>query len=369
MSRKKKVCHLSSVHPMFDIRIFNKECRTLARKYEVHLVIHYDKDEVLENVHIHSIRTVCHGRIQRMCKMPKLIYKKALEIDADIYHFHDPELLFVGWMLKVLYHKKVIYDSHEDVPRDILDKAWIPKPLRWIAASGIEVIEDFVTKRLDAVVAATPYIAERFSDLGVKTVDINNYPFGEELHLGKESAENDKEAQVCYIGGINRFRGIFETVQAAEKAKVVLVLAGKFSSAKEEAEVRQLTGWSCVEYPGFLDRRGVAEVLHKSVAGMILFYPLANHINAQPNKIFEYMSAGIPVIASDFPSWKKLLEECKCGLCVNPFDIDEIVQAILWIVEHPVEGAQMGKNGRRAIEEKYNWENESVKLLRLYEEV
>ena len=102
------------------------------------------------------------------------------------------------------------------------------------------------------------------------------------------------------------------------------------------------------------------------MAGVVLYHPELNHINAQPNKMFEYMAAGIPVIASDFPLWKEILEGARCGVCVDPLDPDQIADAIRWIVDHPEQAEQMGKNGRKAIIERYNWKREEDTLLGLY---
>ena len=102
------------------------------------------------------------------------------------------------------------------------------------------------------------------------------------------------------------------------------------------------------------------------MAGLVTFYPLPNHVDAQPNKMFEYMSSGLPVIASNFPLWKKIIEGNKCGLCVDPLDPAAIAKAIDYIVSHPDEARAMGENGKRAVYEKYNWGVESEKLISLY---
>jgi glycosyltransferase involved in cell wall biosynthesis len=121
-----------------------------------------------------------------------------------------------------------------------------------------------------------------------------------------------------------------------------------------------------VDALGFVDRESVRATMARSMAGMVLFHPEPNHIDAQPNKMFEYMSAGIPVIASNFPLWREIIEGAKCGICVSPLDPEEIAGTIRWIIEHPAEAKQMGKNGRRAVEERYNWDIEEKKLLGFY---
>ena len=107
----------------------------------------------------------------------------------------------------------------------------------------------------------------------------------------------------------------------------------------------------------------------RSIAGMILFHPEPNHVDAQPNKMFEYMSAGMPVIASNFPLWREIMEGSECGICVDPLNSEEIAKAIQFIIKHPAKAEQMGKNGRRALVDRYNWEMEEKKLLGFYKKV
>ena len=82
--------------------------------------------------------------------------------------------------------------------------------------------------------------------------------------------------------------------------------------------------------------------------------------------MFEYMSAGLPVIASNFPKWKNIINETNCGICVNPENPDEIAKAIEFIMTHPKKAKEMGQNGRKLIEKKYNWSIEEKKLNIIY---
>jgi len=359
-----KVCIITSVHPPFDTRIFQKEARSLAKAgYNVSLIAQHDKDEILEGIRILSLPRP-KNRFERMTKTVCQLYQKAREVDADIYHFHDPELIPVGLLLK-LHGKRVIYDVHEDVPRQNLSKPYIPDVLRKPISMIIGVMEAFSARRFDGVVTATPFINGRFLKLGANAVNVNNYPLAYELY----AAENQwmkKENAVCYVGGIAQIRGAFEMVEAIGKTNHRLLLVGNIDSAIEN-DLKQMTGWRQVEELGFVDRQGVRDMVFRSMAGLVLFHPEPNHTDAQPNKMFEYMSAGIPVIASDFPLWREIVEGNECGICVDPLNPEEIAKAIQFIIENPAKAEQMGKKGRKAVEERYNWGMEENKLLGLYE--
>jgi glycosyltransferase involved in cell wall biosynthesis len=358
-----KVCILTSAHPPFDTRIFHKEAKSLAKAgYDVTVIAQHDKDKIVDGIRIVPLSKP-KNRFERMTRTVWTTYRKALKIDADIYHFHDPELIPIGLLLK-LHGKRVIYDVHEDVPRQNLSKPYIPAVFRRPISAMIGALEAFSARRFDGVVTATTFINRRFLELGANAVNVNNYPLASELYIAENQWEK-KENAACYVGGIAEIRGAFEMVEAIGKTKYRLLLAGNIEPDIEKS-LKQMPGWRQVEALGYVDRNGVRATVARSMAGMVLFHPEPNHIDAQPNKMFEYMSAGIPVIASNFPLWREIIEGAECGICADPLDSEEIAGAITWIIEHPAKAEQVGKNGRRAVEEKYNWEMEEKKLLGFY---
>lgn len=363
-----KIAHLTSAHSRYDTRIFLKECVSLAAHgHQVWLTVaDGNGNEVKSGVTIVDAGS-SRGRMDRIRRAPTRVLERALQINADVYHLHDPELLPIGIKLKKR-GKKIVFDAHEDVTKQLLTKPYLSPIFRWMLSKVFGIYEGKVCRRLDAVVAATPCILEKFRAMGVNSICINNYPLPHELTAGPLDWPR-KKYQVCYVGGVSRIRGIIELTQAMASVatSVRLQLVGTFSEMDVEADAKASTGWERVDALGHLSRDQVAAVLADSMAGLVTFLPVPNHIEAQPNKMFEYMSAGLPVIASDFPLWREIIEGNACGMCVDPLDPTAIARAIDYLVLHPQEAESMGHAGQRAVQEKYNWLSEEAKLLQLYE--
>jgi glycosyltransferase involved in cell wall biosynthesis len=362
-----KVCILSSVHKRDDTRVFIKEIPSLLKRgYKVSVVLADGKgDNIDQNYEIYDVGHT-HNRIFRMISVTKKIMNKAIYIDADIYHFHDPELINIG--LKLLRKgKKVIYDVHEDVPRDILSKEYILWPVRKILSCFFEFYEDYASRKFSLIITSTPFIRDRFLKFCKSVADINNYPRLEEFEYLKEWKVKDKD--ICYVGNITRIRGVGNVVEAMPYVDATLILAGSFDSEDFRNDLKRSPGWAKVYEFGFADRKSVSEIFARSICGLVLFLPEPNHVSSQPNKLFEYMAAGIPVIGSNFNLWKEIIEKNKCGICVDPTKPNEIALAINYLINNKEIAREMGRRGREAIENHYNWTLEEEKLISAYEAI
>jgi len=368
MSKLIKITHLTSVHARYDTRIFLKQCTSLAKlqNYKVNLVVADGLGNESKNkIQIYDIGSST-GRFKRIFMTTKKIYKKALDLNSDIYHIHDPELIHIGFKLKK-NGKKVIFDSHEDVGEDILIKMWIPFLLRKLISLVYSFFEKYYCKKLDIVITATPHIREKFVIRGLNAIDINNFPILSELTLGKNHW-NEKKQEVCYIGAISKERGILEIVNAIGNIEgVKLNLGGSFSEKELEKSCKKLDGWNNINELGYLNQNEISNVLKKSKAGLVVLYPTSTYKPSLPVKMFEYMASGIPIICSNFQLWNDMIITVyKCGIAVNPKDPKEIMDAINYIINHPEESKEMGERGRKAVIEKYNWDNEEKKLYSIY---
>jgi glycosyltransferase involved in cell wall biosynthesis len=366
-----KVVHMTSVHSALDARIFHKECRSLARAgFEVMIIGPHSKDLVADRVQIRCIPKD-RSRLVRMTRTVWRVYREARRQNADVYHFHDPELIPAGLLLRA-QGKKVIYDIHEDMPKDILSKFYLPAWSRRMMAWMMEQVEGAACGHFSALVAVTPSIAERFLRLNQKTVIVYNYPYPAEIVFAQVASPWEARRQsVAYVGGITAQRAILEMVSAMallpESLDATLELAGnEIPEGIRPEDLSGHPGWTRVRHHGLLDQPSTFRILHKVRAGLVLFHPEPNHLEAMPQKIFEYMGAGLPLIASDFPLWRRMLGETKCAIFVNPLDPHAIAKAIEYILRHPAEAEEMGIRGRAAVLERYNWDTQADKLVNLY---
>ena len=353
-------------HKRFDSRIWVKEITTLVNSgYSIcYLVADGEGNQFVNGVEIRDFGEIPQrsGFWRRMRSMYRIVRASGLK-RGDIIHFHDGvflPLVFLLWMQGC----KVIYDVHEDYPRQVLNTrfhAAIKKSL----SLTFSFLEWLAGKLFSGIIAATPKIAERFPT--DKTVVVQNYPIISELLVSRLTSYTERPPKFVYIGGINCVRGIREMVTALtyirHNQSITLELAGNFSPPTLEEEIRKMPGWQHVKYRGWLSRTEVANSLNNARAGLVLLHPVRNYVESQPIKMYEYMSAGIPVIASDFPIWRKIIEDIGCGLLVDPMNPNAIANAMSWILQHPDKAAEMGRRGKEAVELKYNWDIEVKKLI------
>jgi hypothetical protein len=362
-----RVAHLTSVHQVDDVRIFTKECRSLAAAgFEVTLVGPSETDRTIDGVRIRGVPSG-RGRLGRMIGTSWHVLRGSVASGAKVCHFHDPELIPIGFALKLL-GRRVVYDVHEDCPRDILTKDWVHPVIKRPLAAAMALLEATAGRLFDGIVAVTPTIAARFPPS--KTITLANYPMLEEFPAVAETPYGERPFQICYVGHLSKARGLFDMVDAAEQVRGggarSLLLAGEFASAAEEAEARARAGWQRTEYLGWIDRTGIARLMANACAGLVVLHPNRCFVDAYPIKMFEYMAAGLPVVASDFPLYREILEDGRCGCLVPPADPAALARAIEWIFDHPAEAREMGEHGRRRVERLYNWQVEREKLVSLY---
>lgn len=361
-----KIVHLTTLHDRDDLRIFLKECISLRDAgYCIEQVVADGKGDALrEGIPVFDVGRASN-RLLRMLVLPLRAYRRIRALNPNLVHFHDPELLPIAYLLKLRRHR-VIYDAHEDLPRAILSKTWISPWLRRFVAGTVEHIEDFVSARLDAVVAATPHIAERFVPIARASLPVVNYPLESELGLAPQARR--EPATFCFAGNITRQRGAVEMVRAAALADCSLLLAGPIEPGLQ-AELEAMPEWKHATYLGQVSREQVHMMMARSVGGLLFYHPEPNHVNALPNKLFEFMSAGLPVLCSDFPFWQTMVEREGVGHTCSPFDVEAIAAAMRKVISDPAGAERMGRKGRDLVVNRFSWRPEADKLVALYRDL
>ena len=365
----KKICVITSVHQAYDGRIYHKQCKSLQKAgYDVTLVAP-KPDAVLDD----SIKIVPVEKPKSELKRflhTLTVMKTARKTGADLYHFHDPELIPAGTLLRIMTGKPVIFDAHEHYPNAIMSKkylkSWLKKPVRF----AYEMIEKICLPILSGVIYTTDEVGERYQKY--RSCKIENYPLTDmfTVHDGKKDRR-----LVLYLGGITPIRGIRQMTEAfimtADKhPDAAFQFVGRFESEAFEREIKEMVEKSGhsdrITFAGSVPYSEIESYLSRASIGVIPYLPEPNHLVCLPNKLFEYMAAGTAVVASDFPHYRKVVENSNSGRLVDPESPSAIAGALSALLEHPDQAENFGSNGRKSFETVYNWESEEKKLTAFY---
>ncbi len=360
-----KVCHVTSSHKRYDLRIHIKECATLAQNgYDTHCVVSDEAEDCLkeDGVYVHSTGYKAANRLSRIFTASKKVYKLAASLNADVYHLHDPELLLYARKLK-RRGKKVIFDSHEDVINTIEEKLWIPSICRKLIKKVYGSFQKRICRKLDAIVTVTPSLVEFFKTINKNTFMVTNYPILEDVEIS-----SSRKKQVCFAGGCEEQWCHDVIVKAInELPDVEYLYAGRITESYREMLEGLTNGNS--KYLGFLSHSEVYDLFSHSIAGIAL--NCAEQIKKEGGtlgntKLFEYMMCGLPVICTDYPNWKGVVEAGNCGICIPNDNVEALRNAVQYLIDNPEKVVEFGRNGQKLIREKYNWDVAKTELLNLY---
>jgi glycosyltransferase involved in cell wall biosynthesis len=365
MEQPKRIVMMANPgHRAFDPRVFQKEARSLAKAgFDVSFLVPHDKDEERDGVKIISVPRHPKGW-KKLVTSPWLLYKRALKLPKDsIFHLHDSELLWIGVLLK-LRGRRLIYDAHEDTPLQVSYQHWIPKLLRKPYAWFYYWLEKLCGRLFDHIIIAEPVIAKYFPPS--KTTLVRNFPIASDFPESNHPYLQ-RSKKIIYVGLLSRPRGAIEMAEAARIAKAgvdfKVIFAGDFSPAELRNEIVDRYPVECMPW---MTVAQVVDLMMDARAGMIVAHPIERYKTNYPVKTFEYMAAGMPVIASKLGESGAFVREGQAGILVDPLNPHEIADAIQYLLANPDEAAQMGKRGRQLVLEKYNWEREALQLTGLY---
>lgn len=369
-----KVCHVTSAHNTDDVRIFKKECVSLAKKseYEVFLV-GSGEDRTEKGVNVIGVGEKPSGRYDRMVKFAPKVIEAAIKLDADVYHLHDPELMRFALKFKKL-GKKVIFDSHENVLESIDNKTYMPAWMRKGFKIYYSGLQNRVLSKIDAIVVVTPQMTATYKAFNDNVVMLTNFPFIDTSALNEGNIEVVEEGTFVFAGGVSEQWSHREIIKAIENIdNVEYRLFGPADESYLE-ELKALKGWEKVHYGGKIPFEQVQHELEKAQVVFALLKPSQNTFFKQGTlgntKLFEAFANGKPVIATDFVLWKDIVEVNNCGICIDPDNVEAIEQAIRTMLQKDTEEyKEMGSHGRKLITEKFNWGIQEKALYAMYEDI
>lgn len=358
--------HVSTVHNWDDSRVFRKMCLSLARAgYEVYLLAVADTSQEVDGVRILPV-PAARSRVARVLLNIPRVALRAWRLRADVYHVHDPELIPLIPLLR-LRGAKVVYDAHEDFPKQILYKEYIPSSVRPAVAAAGRLLCRVANRSANHVLAASPEVADAFDK--ARCTVVRNYP--EDLPVTSNPPEySRRDHRVVYVGTLTRARGVEQMVDAMAYRLLPpdwrFLLVGPHAPADFLEHLRQRPGWALVEHHGETSPPVARGMMADCRIGVAVLQPVGQYADVLPTKLFEYMSLGIPVVSADYPNCRRVVESSGCGLLVDPTDPRAIAEATAELAAHPEVAEEMGLRGRAAVQQRFNWGSEEKLLLGTY---
>lgn len=372
-----KICHITTVHPAQDARIFHRMCRALAaRKVDVVLIApqSFSPETRLRPSSLNDWM----GGASRL-RRSLIALQAALAEEVDIYHFHDPELIPMALLLKTMRPgSAVIYDVHEDYPSMMRDKYWLPRWTRPAAALGARGANRLAARYLDGIVAADGGVAGDFARAAsAKTLVYYNFP-SLRLFARFNGPPVRPSTDIVYLGGLSERAGIFVLftgleILARKGIRPTVRLAGYTDGEKGlaaiEAALRRQGLCGQVKFDGRLAHSEVPAWLRQGRIGLVLLQAVPKFMKNIPSKMFEYWACGLPVVASDLPPIRQFLVEGKNGYRFAPGSAPQLAERIGHLLSHPEECRVLGENGRQAIETQWNNNCQIDQLIEFYQRV
>lgn len=370
-----KVCHISTAHILYDPRVLYRECSSLVNAgFEVSLVIQADSNQTINGVKIVSLKKTSN-RFFRIFFLTWVAFFKALKTKSEIYHFHDPELVFHGLLLKLL-GKKVVFDVHENIHLQIKDKEWLP--LNKVIANLYLVFDYVASKSFTLILAEKSYV-NHYKKFTSNYIVVYNYPdvnfFNEYINEQRSSLTQN---QIFYSGGVFHNRGIDVIIKALnilhqKNIPFYFHCIGKYTNEYLE-EISNMPEYAAIKdyikFYGYLPINQGYTIAKNCKVGLAILRPIGNYLQSYSTKNFEYMAIGLPTITSNFKLYTDIYDNYKCGICVNPIDENEIANAIEVIFDNKDGIAQeFSKIGIETANKYFNWTSEAEKINQLYQDL
>ncbi len=358
------------MHNWNDDRIYQRACLGLANAgHEVHLVAtQQDKSPPGSLVRFHWLKP--RKGWKRRWYSSREAVDKAKKINADVFHFHDPELLLHIKKLKLKFpESKVFYDIHENYC--VRFKMW---GLPAFVGRLFRIFELFIIRRLDGYTITTQSMQELFKSSNKPSCIINN-----SVNISRLEKLNINDTQFTYppiiytSGTHSHARNCIETIRAMrymnKEIPFQMIFGGKYDSDIDQEMKAQATADGTINYlklEGMLPWEVNFERTSEAFLGCVIYADNSNNRVALPNRLFEYMYCGIPVVATDFPELRNIINKTRCGILVNSEDPEDIARAFEYLLLHPEEAQAMGARGKQAIYTDYGFHVDLKRLEVFY---
>lgn len=366
--RRPSVVHLSTVHNRHDNRVFNKEARALVNAgYDFHLVISADADGVDDGIPVVGLHRTVGPRLRRVVAGQLEAWRVLGSLRPELLQIHDPELIPMALLWGRTHPCKVVYDAHEDLVGQIDTKPYLNRLTRPVARAAAQCLVGLADQGADGIVAATEPVANRFRNPRIAVV--HNYPWLANFTVDPAPVPG----RLVYAGDLTQERklsfmiGVTRALRATAP-QAHLVLAGralKGCGPVVEAGVAE----GLVDYRGLVGPTAVPGVLASAQVGLVFLEPLPNYVRSLPTKLFEYMAAGVPFCASDFPAWRGMFSGYGAGEFADSESLDATVETLAGMLADPDACTRMGRAGQRAVGEGLTFEAQSRVLLGLTAEL
>ncbi|MBN1183215.1 MAG: glycosyltransferase [Bacteroidales bacterium] len=370
--KKISICQITSMHQWDSIRIYKKACLGLVRNgIEVHLVtISPDIPPVDIGIKFHWLKQRKGWR--RRIFSSREAYRIALKINADIFHFHDPDLL--PWMLILsIKGRRVVYDMHENYA-EVFHRLNLPVLLKMIMANLWTYFLRFCARRFKGIITVSQSMQSLLSSISTPMIVVRNAPYL--LELEDVNINIGKKPFTVYTSGTNSsMRNCMQTIEALpyilrKIPEVRLIFAGEYQPEgfKEELKEKaiELGIDSHVELEGMLPYKENFMRTVQMEVGCVFYEDNVNNRVGIPNRLFEYMYAGVAVIGESFVEVKKVIEDSKCGNVVNSSDSQSIANGVIQLFSDIEKLKKMQSNARNKIISDYSYENELKKMISFY---
>jgi len=366
-----KVCHVISGYYRNDPRIFQRQCKSLKEAgFSVSILTNDDQpEEILEEIPIYSTNNYWSSRLRILLFAKKQFLKRAIEIDADIYQMHSPELLSLGIALKKA-GKIVVYDAHEDLPKHIIEKDWLPRIIRKPLSFVVENYMNSILRNYHAIISPHSHVVDNLKEINPNTTLITNFAKvlpSKEITLNEYSQRNQI---ICYSGTVYLHSNQISILEALKELPDVTYNIAGYCSPDYLEVLSKHDSYNKLNYIGRINWADLIGFYNKARIGVVVIDYKMNLGGKRGtyavNKIFEYMEAALPIICSDYDLWQEIIDEYNCGICVEPGNVKQMTEAISFLLNNPEAAYTMGQNGRKAVHQKYNWSTQHEVYVKLF---